>query len=82
MWFNVSRALDKSRNTPIGNFPLSRSLLMTSIISKDATSVECKVRNPYWLLCKRSFLLKFSYSCIKGAFSNILEDAGKSDIDL
>ena len=56
----------------MGKFPLSRSLPMISIISKDAISVECKVRNPYWLLYKRLFLLKYSYSCVKTVFSNIL----------
>ena len=66
----------------MGNFPLSRSLPMISIISKDANSVECKVRNLYWLLYKILFLLKYSYSCIKTAFSNIFENAGNSDIGL
>ena len=56
----------------MGNFPLSRSLPMIPIISKDANSVECKVRNPYWLLYKRLFLLKYPYSCVKTAFTNIL----------
>ena len=82
MWSNVSEAFDKSRNTPMGNFPLSRSLPMRSIISKDDNFVECKVGNPYWLLYKRLFLLKYSYSCIKTAFSNIIENAGNSDIGL
>ena len=66
----------------MGNFPLARSLPMISIISKDANSVECKVRNPYWLLYKRLFLLKYSYSYIKTAFSNIFENAGNSVIGL
>ena len=66
----------------MGNFPLSRFLTMISIISKDAKSVKCKVRNPHWLLYKRLFLLKYSYGCIKTAFSNIFENAGKSDIGL
>ena len=66
----------------MGNFPLSRSLPMISIISKDANSIECEVRNPYWLLYKRLFLLKYSYSYIKTAFSNIFENAGNSDIGL
>ena len=78
----MSKAIDKSRNTPLGNFPLSRSLPMISIISKDTNSVECKVRNPYWLLYKILFLLKYSYSCIKTAFSYIFENAGNSDIGL
>ena len=50
--------------------------------SKDANSVECKVRNPHWVLYKRLFILKYSYSCIKTAFSNIFENAGNSDIGL
>ena len=82
MWSDVLKAFDKSRNTPMGDFPLSRSLPIISIIFKDANSVECKVQNPYWLLYKVPFLLKYSYSCIKTAFSNIFENARNSDIGL
>ena len=66
----------------MGNFPLATSLPMISIISKDANSVECKVRNPYWLLYTKDFLLKYSYSCMNTAFSNIFENAGNSDIGI
>ena len=72
VWSNVAKAFDKSRNITMGSFPLSRSLPMISIISKDANSVECKVRNPYWILYKRLFLLKYSYSCIKQPFQIFL----------
>ena len=57
LWSNVAKTFDKSRKIPIGNVPLSSYLIIMSIVSSDAVSVECKVRNPYWPLFNSWFHL-------------------------
>ena len=77
----ISNALDRSKNTVIGNLPISRYCEIRSTISKEAYSVECNFLKPYWLLYNRSLFVKYSYTWLKTTFSNVFEMDDSNDIE-
>ena len=47
VWFNVLNALDKSKYMVIGILPFSILLVIVSMMSRAAKSVECLLQKPY-----------------------------------
>ena len=43
-------------------------------------NVKCEIHTGFYI--QKIFLLKYSYSCMNTAFSNIFENAGNSDIGI
>ena len=76
----VSKAFDRLRYILIGIFPLSISIVIRSIFSKTANSVECPRLKPYCPALNISSFSKYEYDCLKITFSNTLEIDGSREI--
>ena len=66
----------------MGNFPLSKSVYLTSMIPNDISSVKYKVLQTILAFVQNITFVKIFMELYKAAFSDTFEALGKSDIGL
>ena len=82
VWSSVSNAFDKSRNILMGNWLLSKCVVILSTISRATYSVEWWGLNPYWLSDSSLVLVKYMSNWLFIILSKTFEITGKRDIGL